>query len=228
MIITIWSDFACPYCYIGETRLQKAIDQLGIADKVTIDHRAYELDPNASKEVRETIAERLALKYGLSLSDARVRINRICEMGRDLGLDFRYDTALFTNTRDAHRLMKLAEAKYDRAVLTRLNTALFDAYFTKNESLANPQTLLRIARFAGMNPEDVRSMLASDEYADAVRFDESEAAMHGIRGVPYMIFDGEFAVPGALDIESCKTALLRALRLSAKRPSADFAPACRL
>lgn len=212
MTLTIWSDFACPYCYIGETRLQKAIDELGMKDDVTIDFRAFELDPTASKEVVSGTPERFAMKYRLSLDEAKQQIEQISQLGRELGIDFRYATTRYSNTRDAHRLMKLAEAKYDRSTVAKLNEALFAAYFTENLVLADHNVLLEKALSAGMKEEDVKDVLESDKYDDEVRFDEREAAMRGVRGVPYIVFDGDFAVPGAMSVDSFKSALQRALK----------------
>ncbi len=210
--LTIWSDFACPYCYIGETRLQNAIDELGLNDSVTVDFRAFELDPTAPKEVTTTTPERFAMKYRLTVDDARRQIEQISELGRELGIDFRYMTTKYSNTRDAHRLMKLAEDKYDRETVGRLNEALFAAYFTENLVLSDHKVLLDKALGAGMKEEDVKQVLESDKYDDEVRFDEREAAMRGIHGVPYIVFNGQFAVPGAMSVDGFKSALQRELR----------------
>lgn len=212
MNITIWSDFACPYCYIGETRLEKAIEELGMTDEVKIDYRAFELDPTASKEVTGPTNERFAMKYRLSVPQAEEQIEQISSLGREEGIDFRYATTLYSNTFDAHRLMKLAEAKYDYATVKRLNTLLFDAYFTKNLVLADHKVLEAVAKEAGMDEKEVREVLAGDQYSDDVRFDEREASMRGVRGVPYMVFNGEFAVPGAMTVDGMKSALQRAQR----------------
>lgn len=210
--LTIWSDFACPYCYIGETRLQRAIEELELSDQVTIDFRAFELDPTAPKEVTTTTPERFAMKYRLSIEDAKKQIEEISNLGRELGIDFRYATTKYSNTRDAHRLMKLAEDKHDRATVGRLNEALFAAYFTENLVLSDHQVLLDKAVSVGMDAAEVKAVLESDEYDDEVRFDEREAGMRGVRGVPYVVFNGNFAVPGALSIDGFKSALQRELR----------------
>lgn len=212
MTLTIWSDFACPYCYIGETRLQNAIEQLGLKDKVKIDYRAFELDPGAPKEVTTTTPERFAMKYRLSVAEAEQQIEQISALGRELGIDFRYATTRYSNTRDAHRLMKLAEAKYDRATVDRLNEALFKAYFTENLILADHKVLLEKAVEAGLDKKEVEEVLNSDRYDDEVRYDEREAMMRGVTGVPYIVFNGGFAVPGALTEDGLKSALRRELR----------------
>lgn len=209
--ITVWSDFACPYCYIGETRLENAINELGLTDSVEINYRAFELDPTAPAEVTTTTPERFAMKYRLSEDGARRQIEQISELGRELGLDFRYMTTRYSNTRDAHRLMKLAEARYDRDTVARLNKALFAAYFTENLVLSDHAVLLDKAVAAGMDATEVKEVLDSDMYADEVRFDEREAAMRGVRGVPYFVVNGTFAVPGAMSVEDFRSVLEREL-----------------
>ncbi len=216
MTLTIWSDFACPYCYIGETRLERAIEELGMKDDVQIDYRAFELDPTAPKVVVSSTPERFAMKYRLSLEDAEKQIEQISSLGRELGIDFRYATTRYSNTRDAHRLMKLAEAKYDRQTVARLNEALFKAYFVENLVLADHKVLLDKAMSVGMKEDEVKEVLNSDRYDDEVRLDQREAAMRGVRGVPYIVFGGDFAIPGAMSIEGFKAALERELRRQEK------------
>ncbi|MDE6296902.1 MAG: DsbA family oxidoreductase [Muribaculaceae bacterium] len=210
--LTIWSDFACPYCYIGETRLEKAIEELGVKDDVRIDYRAFELDPTASKEVVSSTPERFAKKYRLSLEGAKEQIEQISSLGRELGIDFNYATTQYSNTRDAHRLMKLAEAKYDRATVERLNEALFKAYFVENLVLADHAVLLEKGKEAGLKEDEIKEVLNSDMYDDEVRFDEREAMMRGVHGVPYIVFNGDFAVPGALTLDGFKSALQREMK----------------
>ncbi len=228
--LTIWSDFACPYCYIGEERLQRAIDELGLTDNVTVDFRAFELDPTAPKEVTTTTPERFASKYRLTLEDAKKQIEQISELGRELGIDFRYMTTQYSNTRDAHRLMKLAEAKYDKETVGRLNQALFAAYFTENHVLADHKVLLDKAVGAGLKEEDVKEVLDSEKYDDEVRFDEREAMMRGIHGVPYIVINGSFAVPGAMSIDGFKSALQRELKkqgeAAASQPATERPHTC--
>ncbi len=221
MTLTIWSDFACPYCYIGETRLEKAIEEMKLTDDVQIDYRAFELDPAAPKEVVSGTPERFAMKYRLSLEGAKEQIEQISALGRELGIDFRYATTQYTNTRDAHRLMKLADAKYDRATVDKLNKALFAAYFTENLVLADHKVLMDKALSVGMKEADVKEVLDSNMYDDEVRFDEREAAMRGVRGVPYIVFDGEFAVPGAMTVEGFRSALERALKRKADKEAEE-------
>lgn len=215
--------------------MQRAIEELGINDDVTIDFRAFELDPTAPKEVTSTTPERFAMKYRLSLDRAKKQIQEISDLGKELGIDFRYATTRYSNTHDAHRLMKLAEAKYDRETVARLNEALFVAYFTENLVLSDHKVLTEKAVSVGMNEAEVKDVLNSDKYDDEVRFDEREAQMRGVRGVPYVVFNGGFAVPGAMSIDGFKSALERELKKQQKeetnsneRPHACGPDGCQL
>ena len=112
MKITYWSDYACPYCYIGEKRLETAIEELGLGvNDIEVEMKAFELDPNASYEVVSRTDERFAVKYGLTVNAARERIEGISLLGRREGIDFKYIDTQYTNMLDAHRLTKLVASK---------------------------------------------------------------------------------------------------------------------
>lgn len=204
--IEIWSDYACPYCYIGERRLKDAIRELDADDDIEIVYRAFELDPDAPvKPASGTTAERLAAKYGISIEEAKKKIASIEELGKDVGIDMKFSSVKSSNTFDAHRLMKFAEDQYERPVYEALNELLFKAYFTENKSLSDRKLLLKLAEEVAMDPTQCNEVLERGYYADQVRFDEREAAQRGVHGVPYMLFDGEFAVPGCISTDDCKT-----------------------
>lgn len=207
MKIEYWSDYACPYCYIGETRLKNAIDELGLDDEVELEMRAFELDPTAPAEVTGDTLHRFARKYGLSLDEAAERIEEISAQGRELGIDFRYATTLNSNTFDAHRLTKYAHNVGN----TSIEKLLFDAYFTKNLVLADHDVLLRIAEEAGLDLEAAKGVLNTDAYADEVRADEAASRALGVTGVPFFVIDGKLAIPGALPTDAFKQALTKAL-----------------
>lgn len=207
MNITYWSDFACPYCYIGNTRLKKAIADLGIENEIEFDIRAFELDQSAPKDVESTTVERFAVKYGLSLTDAEKEVNKISQLGIEDGIDFKYSSTLYTNTRDAHRLMKLAQSKDDPKLVEELANSLFDAYFTKNLKLADKDTLINICDEIGLNRAEVEEVLNTDLYNKDVEKDEEIALRGGVHGVPFYLFDGKYSIPGALSYEDFKTVL---------------------
>ena len=215
MKITYWSDYACPYCYIGETHLKKAIDNLELQD-VEIEMKAFELDPSASRTVQGPTVDRFAVKYGLTKAQAQDRVDGISQMGREAGLDFRYAETQYTNTFDAHRLTKLAQAKGDTELTDRLIERLYKAYFTDSLELADHDVLKRIAIEEGMDEKEVTEVLDSDKYADEVRLDERESQSYGIHAVPYFIIGNRIAIPGALPVKQMESVLTEVMEAEAK------------
>lgn len=197
MKISYWSDYNCPYCYIGISRLNKAIKTLNLKD-VKIDIHSFELDPNAPQTSQSTTLERYSEKYDITKEDAQKEIEKITQWANDDGLDMKYTTAKFTNTRDAHRLTKLAIESNDQKIIKKLIDLLFEAYFSKNLELADKTVLLEIGIKAGLDEEKITTVLNSDKFNKEVELDEQVALGTGIKGVPYFIFNNKHAIPGAL------------------------------
>ena len=210
MKITYWSDYACPYCYIGEARMKKAIAQLPELKDVEIEMKAFQLDPTAGEHATGDTQKRFAHKYGISMQEAGQTIEHISQMGIAEGLDFKYATTLFTNTMDAHRLTKLAQSKNKPELADKVIEALFKAYFTDNKELADKELLQKIGEECGLNAEEVRDVLASDIYRDEVLLDEREAARYGIHAVPFFVI-GKYGISGAQSIEGMKAAIMKVL-----------------
>ena len=221
MKVIYWSDYACPYCYIGETHLKKAIEELGIGDQVEIEMKAFELDEQASREYVGPTVDRFARKYGLSKAGAQARIEGISQMGHEAGLDFRYAETRYTNTFDAHRLTKLAQSKGNAEQTDRLIERLYHAYFAESLELADHAVLAKIAVEEGLPEDEVRKVLESDDYGMEVRLDEREAHRYGVSGVPFFVLGGSYTIPGALPVESMKQVLQE---LMEKEKSASAQP----
>lgn len=207
MKIEIWSDYACPFCYVGKRHLESALTRFAQAQEVQIIHRAFELDPNASPEVTGTTQARIAKKYGKSLTGALDMIRYIENAGKSAGFTMNYETTQYTNTFDAHRLTKLAEmlGKVDE-----INERLMKAYFTENLALAKPETLIKCAEDVGIERELVEKMLNSDQFKTETRADEQLAHQMGVQGVPFFVIDEKFAISGAQPVEQFVTALNQA------------------
>ena len=203
MKIEVWSDYACPFCYIGEKRLEKALSEINDNEKIEIEFKSFELDPTASNEVVSDTVTRFAKKYGMTKEEAASRIEAISMMGRREGIDFKYSSTRYTNTFDSLRLTKLAQ-KYGK---TEIITKLFDAYFTKNLELSNHHVLKKIAAECGLDSIEVDETLKSDKFAEEVREDERQAAMLGIHGVPYFVVGGKYGLSGAQPVEILKKAI---------------------
>ena len=211
MKITYWSDYACPYCYIGEKRLETAIEELGLKEDIEVEMKAFELDPNASYEVVSRTDERFAKKYGMTLDGARRQIEHISMLGRGEGIEFNYIDTQYTNMLDAHRLTKLVTSKGNKENMDKVIKLLFDAYFTKNLKLADRTVLTDIAKQVGIEENELNKTLDSDDFIDDVRYDENEAYQLGVHGVPYFIIDDKLTISGAQTKSGIKQTILKAL-----------------
>ena len=214
MKITYWSDYACPYCYIGEARLKKAIADIPGLEDVEIEMKAFQLDPSAGEHAAGDTQTRFAHKYGISMQEAGETIEHISQMGIAEGLVFKYATTLFTNTMDAHRLTKLAHSKNDPELAEKIIEALFKAYFTDNKELADKELLQKIGEDAGLDAEEVKEVLSSDKYKDEVLLDEREAARYGIHAVPFFVV-GQYGISGAQSVDGMKATIMKVMEESA-------------
>ena len=207
--VDIWSDIACPWCYIGKRRLEAALEQFAQRDDVEIVWRAFELDPSAPRLLASSgsYAERLAKKYGSNVAQAESRLTQMTGVAAADGLDFRFDKIRPGNTFDAHRLIHLA---HERGAQDAVKERFLHAYMTEGAPIGDPETLSRLAREAGLDAEEVTAVLATDQYAREVRADEEEASTLGISGVPFFVVGGRYAVSGAQPAEVLLGALKRA------------------
>jgi predicted DsbA family dithiol-disulfide isomerase len=192
--VEIWSDIACPWCYVGKRRFEAALAAFEHRDDVTVTWRSFELDPTAPREREVDGATHLADKYGTSREQALAMHRRMTDVAAEEGLDFRFDLARGGNTFDAHRLIHLA-ATYGHQAAAK--ERLMRAYFTEGEHVDDHETLVRLAGEAGLDADEARAVLGSDEYADAVREDEELARRIGINGVPFFVLGRRYGVSGA-------------------------------
>ncbi|MFJ5716956.1 DsbA family oxidoreductase [Neobacillus sp. NPDC093127] len=200
MKIEVWSDYVCPFCYIGKRRLEEALSQFPDKDKVEVEFKSFELDPNSSKNSGENIHEVLAKKYGMSLEKAKQANQGVGSQAATVGLTFNFDEMKPTNTFDAHRLAKFAKTQGKEAVVSE---KLLHAYFAESKHIGDLETLADIAEDAGLNRQEVVTIL-NDKHAFAadVRQDESLAQQYGVRGVPYFVINQKYAISGAQPTET--------------------------
>ncbi|MGA2013537.1 MAG: DsbA family oxidoreductase [Solirubrobacteraceae bacterium] len=194
MDIEIWSDIACPWCYIGKRRFEAALAAFEHRDQVTVAWRSFELDPDAPAERKGELAARLAQKYGMTLAQARESQRRLTDAAAAEGLEFRFEIARSGNTFDGHRLVHIA-ARHD--LQDAMKERLLRAYFTEGELIADHDTLARLAAEVGLPADEVRAALAGDGDAAEVRGDERDAATLGISAVPTFVVDRAIGVSGA-------------------------------
>jgi predicted DsbA family dithiol-disulfide isomerase len=222
LTVEIWSDVACPFCYIGKREFEAALARFPHRDSVAVVWKSFELAPDAPPRLGQDTYTMLAGKYGMSVEEARQRVAGVAERGRTVGIPFNFDAVVNGNTFDAHRLLQLAKrhGKGDAA-----EERLFKAYFVESAALADLATLKRLAAEIGLDAGEVERVLAGTELADAVRLDEYEAQQFGIRGVPFFAIDRKYAISGAQSAEHFLGALEQAWK-ERPVPAASEAPAC--
>lgn len=198
MKIEIWSDFVCPFCYIGKRRMEMALDQFSSNKNIMIVYKSYELDPNSENNTGMNMHGLLAKKYGMSIEKAKEKNDAVSEQGKEAGITYHFDTMQCTNTFDAHRLAQYARKKGKGHALTE---ALFHACFTESKNISDHGTLLELASSVGLQKENVLMLLESMKYTNFVRDDEEQAKQIGVDKLPFFVFNEEFAVSGVQSVE---------------------------
>lgn len=193
MKIEIYSDVACPWCYIGKARFERALAAFPGADAVEVVYRPYQLDPQAPREA-VPMFEYLERRFG---PGGRRMADRVIQEAKGEGLEMDYDRGLAANTLDAHRLLRLAEREGGGQVQRAVAEALFRAHFSEGLDIADPEVLSGIAARAGMDAQRVRDYLQGGEGRAEVESEIEQARLLGITAVPTFVIDGAYAVQGA-------------------------------
>lgn len=214
MKLEIWADLVCPWCYIGERRLSLALAEFGHGAETEVIWRSFQLDPDAPESPEQTVNEMLAKKYGVSLDQAGAMNAQVTEIAARDGLEYHIDRARYVNTFKAHRLNHLAATHHKQS---EMGERLFRFYFTEGGDLADTDALVALASEIGLPASESREVLLGTAYADAVEADIEAARALGIQGVPFMLFDGQYAVSGAQSVQVILSALEKAWSASATR-----------
>jgi predicted DsbA family dithiol-disulfide isomerase len=194
MHVEIWSDIACPWCYVGKRRFEAALAAFEHRDDVEVTWRSFELDPGAPVERGGDRVEHLAAKYGTTRERAQEMHDRMTAVAAAEGLDFRFDIARGGNMFDAHRIVHLA-AEHGRQ--DAMKERLFRAYLTEGRVVGDHATLEELAVEVGLPADEVRAVLSGDRFAAEVRDDERTAASLGISAVPFFVVDRAMGASGA-------------------------------
>ncbi len=171
-------------------------------------YRCFELDPTSGTDIKESIYESLAKKYGMSIAQAKANTQHMVQMAKDAGLSYQMDTLILTNTFDAHRLTMFAKK---HSLMKEMTERILHAHFTESKHIGNRETLAELAAEVGLDREAVEKMLASDEMADEVRADEQTAQAYRITGVPFFLINKKYALTGAQPTEVFVQALRKVI-----------------
>lgn len=198
MKIEIWSDIACPFCYIGKRRLEQALEQFEHKDKVTIEWKSYLLNPDLVPEPGQSLYAYLSKSKGWSMAYTMQANQQVLEMAKEVGLNYQLDKVRIANTTDAHRIIQLAKQK---GLDDTIEEAFFDAYFTKGADLGDHEVLVDIAVRAGISESEARQVLNEQLLGDKISQDIYESTQIGVRGVPFFVFDNRYGISGAQPLE---------------------------
>ncbi|MFD8206516.1 DsbA family oxidoreductase [Streptomyces sp. NPDC059695] len=224
MRVEIWSDIACPWCYIGKARFEKGLAAFAHRDDVEVVHRSFELDPNRAKGDTGPVLEMLAKKYGRTLDEARAMEEHVASNAHSEGLGYRTEGRDHGNTFDIHRLLHLAR---ERGRQSELLDLAYRANFAEERSVFDTETLVTLGVEAGLDVTEVRAVLADrTAYADAVREDEREAAELGANGVPFFVLDRRYGISGGQPAEVFTQALEQAWQGRVLQPVGTDAEVC--
>ncbi|MGV1007473.1 MAG: DsbA family oxidoreductase [Dermatophilaceae bacterium] len=201
VVVDVWADLVDPWCFIGKQRLRAAVTAYERPALVRIRHRAYELDASLRAGERVPVAEYYARAYGGGLSAGRDMTAQVAEAASEDGLQLDFSRALQTSTFDAHRLVALAREMGGSELAQAALERFYAAHFQEGLALDDHGVLVRVGAEAGLDERRVASVLASDDYADAVRDDEARAESLGVVGLPFMLANEHVTVSGLRSVE---------------------------
>lgn len=209
VVVEIWSDVVCPFCYIGKKKMEKAVAKLGAQEKVEIIWHSFQLDPSFPKGTSTPSMQYLSQSKGLPLEQVNMMGAQLTQQAKAYDIDFRFDKAKSFNTWDAHRLIQWAKTLHKS---NELKEAFMEAYFTNGIDLSNRENILAIVVKVGLNKEQASQILNSDAYTEEVQHDIYQSRQLGIRGVPYFLINETSAISGAQNDQVFENAISMALK----------------
>ena len=204
MLIEIWSDIACPFCYLGLTKLHKAIENLKLQETSQIELRTFLLNPGLKTDLTKSISQYLQEHKQISMDQIETMNQRIVQQGAEFGLDFRMDQIKVANTIKAHLLLHEA---HEQGLQWACKMRLLKAYFTEGKNIDDIHVLQALAQEIGMKTEHLDLAILGGKHSRAFTQDLQEAQELSLRGVPYFIFDRKVAIHGAREVEAFEQAL---------------------
>ncbi len=195
--IDVFSDVACPWCYIGKRNLQAGLAQTASDDDppvVEVVFRSYELSPDTPVDFEGDELDFLSEHKGIPREQVQQMLDRVTGVAAEAGLEYRFDLLRHTNTVKAHELLHAAKAQGRQHEMAE---RLMAAYFTEGRHIGRVDDLVALATEVGLDASDTRDALASERHLPDVRADQAQAAAFGITGVPFFVIDGTYGISGA-------------------------------
>lgn len=188
----------CPFCYIGKRRLERALKQLNLSEEVKITWKSFLLNPDMKTDPTRNSLEYLSETKGWTMEQTQEMVQHVVDMAEAEGLEYQMDDTKVANAMDAHQLIQLAKTvgKGDQ-----VEERLFKAYFMEGKNIADMDVLVDLGEDVGIEAAQVRESLEKDEFTDSIRQDIRESQQIGVRGVPFFVFDNQYAISGAQPVE---------------------------
>jgi len=200
--VDIWSDIACPWCFIGKRKFEAGVAAAGVP--VEVEYHSFELSPQTPAEFEGRHVDFLAQHLGVGEQQANAMLDRVTGIAESVGLHYDYDALQTTNTVLGHQLLHYAKARGRQA---EMKERLLKAYFEEGRHVGRIGELADLAAELGFDRDDVVRSLEAGEHLDAVRADIAQAGALGIRGVPFYVLEGKYGVSGAQDASTFEQAL---------------------
>lgn len=194
--VEIWSDVACPFCYIGKRKFEDALAQFEHKDNVDIEWKSFILDPNKVTDPAMALYESLAKRKGISTEQAKQMGTYATEAAEKVGLKYDFDKTIVANTFNVHRFLHYGKTK---RVQNEAKEVALRAYFTEGRNMDDTATLVELGTKLGLDSNELENVLNSNEFETEVNRDIAEAREIGVQGVPFFVFDRKLAISGAQD-----------------------------
>ena len=200
--IDVWSDIACPWCYIGKRNLESGLAvaaQSADAPVVEVTYHSYELSPDTPVDFDGSEIDFLAGHKGMPAEQVKQMLENVTGVAANAGLEYNFDILKHTNTVKAHELLHFAK---EQGVQPEMMERLMRAYFTEGSHVGRVEDLAVLASEVGLDADATREALTSGRFTAAVRADQAQAQAYGINGVPFFVIDGKYGVSGAQPAEA--------------------------
>jgi predicted DsbA family dithiol-disulfide isomerase len=208
MKIEIWSDVACPFCYIGKRKLEKAIQRLPDSVGIVLEWKSFQLNPSLQTDPNQNTLTHLAETKGWTMEQTLQMTAQVTAMGKEEGLNFNFEKTAVANTKRSHRLLHLAK-KYN--CQNELKEQLFKFYFEEGKNIDDLETLLQCAEHAGIPQAEAKKVLDRQGFEEEIDQDVYESRLIGVQGVPFFVFDRKYGISGAQPDEVFDRTLQQAL-----------------
>ncbi|MED4701218.1 DsbA family oxidoreductase [Lysinibacillus capsici] len=216
MKIEVFSDFTCPFCYIGKRELERAIDIAGYTGRVEIEYKAFQIGPDNPKVNAPSFYEALAKKYDVTLEEVKDMVEGIALRATEVGLHYDFAKMKTAHTEKAHRLAKWTQ-QFGKA--TAYTEALMAGYFKDGEDLNKDEFLLKVIAQLGLDRAVAERILASTDFSEELDKDRYEAQQLGVQSVPFFVFENRYGIKGAEPNEVFVRTLHQAAEIAGIQPT---------